>query len=404
MASFTNTIQSIIENGDLDDFTCICPIEIDCPITEQGSTCLMIASYYGHLDFVSYLIEQKRANINAINLNGATASIFACKNEQEHVIRYLATQGADLSLCILTGDNVLTITAALGNLPITKLLVEILPITELEHSNQDGMTALLCACEANHVEVADYLLQQGANINATNTSGCTPLILACSKGYLSLIHVLLIDFDANTKIISEAICAQEISDLNEKFRLREAIVHTLKSKAWLPLLDLKRVCEQGHLDALQDLTTRWPEMSLESDVTDNGASALMISALHGHVDICRFLVEEKGCDIERRSADGRTALTYAAYGGRGDVITFLLCVGADASSTNDKGESALIFAIMNGHVNIVKALLRSDSRLHSIVLRYDQICMNNVLNRDDVDKVKDDMISILSEYGFDLQH
>ena len=55
----------------------------------------------------------------------------------------------------------------------------------------DGMTALHWAAYRDDVETARLLVRAGANVNAANRYGVTPLSLACTNGNVGLVELLL---------------------------------------------------------------------------------------------------------------------------------------------------------------------------------------------------------------------
>jgi cytochrome c len=56
----------------------------------------------------------------------------------------------------------------------------------------DGMTALLWACEKNHLEVARLLIDKGASVNAPDTKNRkTSLMSASIHGYSHIVRLLL---------------------------------------------------------------------------------------------------------------------------------------------------------------------------------------------------------------------
>jgi hypothetical protein len=57
--------------------------------------------------------------------------------------------------------------------------------------DQDGAPALHDACERGHVEVAELLLSNGAQINATNPAGQTGLMWAAIGGRAKMLEMLL---------------------------------------------------------------------------------------------------------------------------------------------------------------------------------------------------------------------
>lgn len=66
---------------------------------------------------------------------------------------------------------------------------------------------------------------------------------------------------------------------------------------------------------------------------------------------------EAKADVNVVQADGTTALHWAAYHDRADIVTLLLAVDAKADAENRYGITPLLLACQNGSENIVRALL-----------------------------------------------
>lgn len=79
----------------------------------------------------------------------------------------------------------------------------------------------------------------------------------------------------------------------------------------------------------------------------------------GHLGVLRPLQQHLGPQgLEDRDWCGITALHHAAEKGHEEVAAFLLGQGADASSRNNVGGSALTLAVEEGHLGVVSLLLR----------------------------------------------
>ena len=61
----------------------------------------------------------------------------------------------------------------------------------LESTDEFGDTPIIKACRRGHVDVASYLLDQGANADARNEDGYTALMLACYWEQLAVVDLLL---------------------------------------------------------------------------------------------------------------------------------------------------------------------------------------------------------------------
>ena len=57
-----------------------------------------------------------------------------------------------------------------------------------EHTDSKGATPLLCACSGGYLDVRPYLREQGADTEDADSESATPLLCACSVGYLDKAH------------------------------------------------------------------------------------------------------------------------------------------------------------------------------------------------------------------------
>lgn len=55
----------------------------------------------------------------------------------------------------------------------------------------NGRTALHIAADCGHKELMEYLIDEGAEVNAVDKHGITPLISACGEGHIACVKLLL---------------------------------------------------------------------------------------------------------------------------------------------------------------------------------------------------------------------
>jgi ankyrin repeat protein len=102
-------------------------------------------------------------------------------------------------------------------------------------------------------------------------------------------------------------------------------------------------------------------------VTHQGTTALHRAAESGDIDMLKLLLEH-GANVNAQQkndeGNGRTPLGSAARFGHGAAVRYLLAHGADAKLAGD----ALNFAVFQGNVEIVKALLEAGTELKATLL------------------------------------
>ena len=76
-----------------------------------------------------------------------------------------------------------------GKLPEVQSLVE--QGADINAANEHGVTPLCCAALFGYQEIIGLLVEQGANVNTADENGYTPLHLAAWCGYLSVVQCLV---------------------------------------------------------------------------------------------------------------------------------------------------------------------------------------------------------------------
>ncbi|MCZ6672994.1 MAG: ankyrin repeat domain-containing protein [Verrucomicrobia bacterium] len=198
----------------------------------------------------------------------------------------------------------------------------------------DGMTALHWAANHNDAELANVLLDRGANAAAENRYGITPLYLACLNGNAKLVRHLL---DAG-------------ADPNAAINGGETALLT--------------AARTGKIGAVKALIEAGADVEAKER---NGQTAMMWAAAQGHVEVVQALIEV-GADFLTPLKSGYTPFLFAIREGQTEVVDLFLAAGANANgamyfgkSANNKGPmngtSPLILAVENGHYDLAIDLL-----------------------------------------------
>lgn len=107
-----------------------------------------------------------------------------------------------------------------------------------------------------------------------------------------------------------------------------------------------------------------PSASLFS--TENHVhSLLMCASAHGSISCLRYLIQKKA-PINAKNFAGYTALHWAAYTGRTEVLPILIKAGADLESQTEDGKTPLHIAALRGHLDFVVEILNSGADLNAV--------------------------------------
>lgn len=188
----------------------------------------------------------------------------------------------------------------------------------------DGATALHWATYWNAVDTVDLLIDAGADLDATNDYGLTPLALACDNGSGAMVTRLL-----------EAGADPDLA----------------RSTGETPLMTCART---GALAAVNALLDRGANPNAAESW--HGQTALMWAVGERHTAVVRVLVD-RGADIHTRSSGGHTALLIAARADDPEPVRLLIAAGADVNDTAPNGLTPLLVATVRGHAALAITFL-----------------------------------------------
>ena len=169
---------------------------------DYGNTSLHLASKFGHLEVVEYLVENIKLSLNIINLDGQTCFDLALRHECIEIVEYLTKYASknffnpDLNgeaPHIFVPDKVRHIilhqACRHGLLNIVKYFVDEVKI-EVLCKDKKGLNALHHACIGGHLDVVHFL-NSGSSLGVADHEGYTPLHHASCCGCLDVVQYLV---------------------------------------------------------------------------------------------------------------------------------------------------------------------------------------------------------------------
>lgn len=159
-----------------------------------GSTPLLRAVTGNRRKAVEFLLQAGAAT-GLVSRNGATPLGAAAYHGNDRIVRLLIEHGADPIEADGTGKGPIVYAAARGYLSIVKMLLE--HGVDVDHRYAHRLTALMWAAghtndtpESDGMKMVELLVERGADLEAEDDRGWTPVMTSASRGHSAIVRLL----------------------------------------------------------------------------------------------------------------------------------------------------------------------------------------------------------------------
>ena len=275
-------------------------------VSERGRTALFEAILAGQEDTVqallNYDVKNQELNINArqVQQSDRTALMLAIREHYltgmaEIVTCLLNHPKIDVNLQDLDGHTALIIAASNNFTEAVHALVERPELRINLVEKKVGRSALMYAASGDHPEMAEKLLENGANPEMKDVDGNTALILAATYGCTSVVEMF----------------CRKGSGLHDTDETGRGAIH--------------RASVGGHLQVIQLLHQSNVDVNLQCR---DGGTPLHDASRHGGAEAAKALLEY-GANTKIRDNLGRTPAGVAREYGYEEVVNVLRKASAD---------------------------------------------------------------------------
>jgi uncharacterized protein len=306
-------------------------------VQADGATAIQWAAYRNDVEMADLLIAAG-ANVKLANREGATPLWLAAENGGSRMIGKLLEAGADPNGRTPNGETPLMMAARNGNVSALEILLDHKADPSLKE-NLRGTTALMWAVEQSHPEAVKTLVARGADVNAASNP------------------------DTRNSRLNLAPTVQERI-------LQDKLFDAFATGGKIQLTP------GGPLVSLEDLAETYGQSGKKDG---GGLTPLVYAAREGCFQCAQILVEA-GAKANQTTTYGWSPLLTATQNRHYKLAAYLLDHGADPNLANNGGWTPLYLAIDNrniesgdypvrkpdmDHLDFIKLLLDKGARVNT---------------------------------------
>jgi ankyrin repeat protein len=295
---------------------------------------IMHVPLWGDFEIIKMFVgfgDHAPAKFDLSSYTGYSALVHAIKRNESDVTKYILGSRTN-------NDNdlraALILCAASNELETTKYIFENYDVN-VDSRTKNGETLLMIAVKSGHYKMAEYFIENDADVNAIDGFRHCPMTLAAINGQKEMIELLL---KSGADVNSKDDVARDYFQINE---FGTALMHA---------------ASRGYTDIVKVLLKNGASTKLKNRM---GMDVLIVSVITNQYKSVKILFELGKVNPNSFDNDGLTPLMHAATKGHSDIIELLVENGAYLNMINRKnGATALDYADIG--LSIYKDLKEED--------------------------------------------
>ena len=354
-------------------------------------TALHAAAFQGHADMAKLLVA-KGANVHALcgPVGFATTPLdrvffgavtilvderadvsFSTPDTRERMRTLLKDRRAVAEVLLSAGADVsglsssaLTVLARGGACEMAELLLDHGLNPNSMVSSAYRITLLHTAATAGSKDMVELLVTKGADVNAEDREGGTPLWYAKGKNHTDVVE-LLNKYGARSDMPVQALLDAVRDGKSEQVKSLIEKGANMNTRDYQGRTPLHLAAAKGYTDIAELLVKGGADINAKSD--NLGTTALIVAIQNGHRDTVKVLVAN-GADVNAKGVENQTALHCAAKRGDVGIGKILMAQGAQTEAKCKYGGTPLAWAAYEGQAEFAALLIEHGADIEAKLL------------------------------------
>ena len=291
-------------------------------------------------------------------IRNITRTLFACKNGNDDILKYLLDNNAEYKAKIGFNQNPLIAAIKSNSLECVKILLE---RGADPNTCENKMCCLAYACSIPNIEIVKALIEYGAFVNGVDKNTTKPIVIAAENGFLDIVKYLIesgADFDdtpsnSNLSPLTAACKNDHVKVVEYLLSIGVNPTDAHEPQA-LPINIAKKYQSSQVLSLLLE----------DSNTETTSISQLLLDAIQKRDTYTIKALVDKKFKFGYMDSQKRTALHYAAETNR-EIVEYMINHGFEVNAADEKGVTPLHLAISKNNYECTRVLLEHNADINA---------------------------------------
>ena len=312
-----------------------------------------------------FILNESSENLSKNNNDNSLMCAYLHKKRMQNIQTCISVVDSSAKLC--NGLTLLHLASYNSKREVVEFLLKVNK-TSVNAIDNNSETPLMYAClNGGRLDIIETLIQNGANVEARDSSGATLLHIASrysnqeiTEFLLRIIPVNVTNNNKQSALMYACLDGGRLDNI-KTLRRNGAVIKSSDINGWTVLHFASCKSKQNVVEFFLNLN----EISVNAPSSTNQTSLMHACLEGGRLDNIKTLIKA-GADIKAKDNYGATVLHLASRDSKLEVVNFFLKQNKlSVNVTDNKNQTPLMWACLNeGRLEIIQTLIKNGADIN----------------------------------------